>query len=266
MDRRGFIKQGIRSAALLAAGTAMAQGEEQAGTPTAKEGMLPRRPYGDKGIELSVIGFGGIVVMKVDQTHADRVVAEAVERLGLDYVVLTSVNRDDLADGGAGVFADSLSALRALKPHIGVEFLTPDFHRCQDEAVARIASALAPRAISSHPGLVWGHNVETVPRLYRRARKLKGIKKVFIASGLRYDLAVRSPEYVKELVQHHVGGYLKIAPEHTEQGPLSKMMKPGIGTYDKFKEMFDKYSKQAGKEQYLIPYFISAHPGTTARD
>lgn len=103
-------------------------------------------------------------------------------------------------------------------------------------------------------------------KLYRRARALPGIKKIFIASGLRYDLAVESPEYVKELVTHHVGGYLKIAPEHTEQGPLSKMMKPGIGTYDRFKAMFDKYSKEAGKEQYLIPYFIAAHPGTTDQD
>ncbi len=102
--------------------------------------------------------------------------------------------------------------------------------------------------------------------LYRRARQLKGIKKVNVASGLRYDLAVESPEYIQELVTHHVGGYLKIAPEHTEQNVLSKMMKPGIGTYDKFKELFDKYSKQAGKEQYLIPYFISAHPGTTDAD
>jgi uncharacterized radical SAM protein YgiQ len=103
-------------------------------------------------------------------------------------------------------------------------------------------------------------------RLYRRARALPGIKKIFIASGLRYDLAVKSPEYVKELVTHHVGGYLKIAPEHTETGPLSLMMKPGIGTYDRFKQMFDKYSKEAGKEQYLIPYFIAAHPGTTDED
>jgi hypothetical protein len=77
---------------------------------------------------------------------------------------------------------------------------------------------------------------------------------------------VLNPEYVKELVQHHVGGYLKIAPEHTEKGPLSKMMKPGIGTYDRFKQMFDRFSKEAGKEQYLIPYFIAAHPGTTEYD
>src|SRR5207244_9371261 len=98
------------------------------------------------------------------------------------------------------------------------------------------------------------------------ARELPGVKKILIASGLRYDLAVESPEYVKELVTHHVGGYLKIAPEHTEEGPLNQMMKPGIGSYDKFKRMFEKYSKEAGKEQYLIPYFIAAHPGTTDED
>ena len=89
---------------------------------------------------------------------------------------------------------------------------------------------------------------------------------MLIASGLRYDLAIEDPEYVRELVTHHVGGYLKIAPEHTENGPLSKMMKPGMGNYDKFKKLFEKFSKEAGKEQYLIPYFIAAHPGTTDED
>jgi uncharacterized radical SAM protein YgiQ len=103
-------------------------------------------------------------------------------------------------------------------------------------------------------------------RLYRKARELPGIKRVFIASGLRYDLAVRSPEYVTELARHHVGGYLKIAPEHTEDGPLDHMMKPGIGTYARFKELFDRASAEAGKEQYLIPYFIAGHPGTTDED
>lgn len=102
--------------------------------------------------------------------------------------------------------------------------------------------------------------------LYRKAREVEGVKKVLIASGVRYDLAIEDPNYVKELVTHHVGGYLKIAPEHTEDGPLSKMMKPGMGTYDRFKELFEKYSKEAGKKQYLIPYFISAHPGTTDLD
>ena len=89
---------------------------------------------------------------------------------------------------------------------------------------------------------------------------------MLIGSGLRYDLAVRSPEYIKELVTHHVGGYLKIAPEQTEERPLSKMMKPGIGSYDRFKQLFDRFSREAGKEQYLIPYFIAAHPGTTDED
>jgi uncharacterized radical SAM protein YgiQ len=102
--------------------------------------------------------------------------------------------------------------------------------------------------------------------LYRKARTVPGVKRVLIASGLRYDLAVRSPDYIRELATHHVGGYLKIAPEHTESGPLSKMMKPGIGTYDRFKELFDRFSREAGKEQYLIPYFIAAHPGTSDGD
>ncbi|MEZ5500789.1 MAG: YgiQ family radical SAM protein [Steroidobacteraceae bacterium] len=102
--------------------------------------------------------------------------------------------------------------------------------------------------------------------LYRKARAVPGVKKVLVASGVRYDLAAESPQYVRELAQHHVGGYLKIAPEAIGEGPLSKMMKPGIGTYYRFKELFDKYSAAAGKKQYLIPYFIAAHPGTTDED
>jgi uncharacterized radical SAM protein YgiQ len=135
---------------------------------------------------------------------------------------------------------------------------------CKDEkteSVCRRLSCVYPRICKNlntdHSALI---------HLYRRARELPGVKKVLIASGLRYDLAVESPEYVRELVTHHVGGYLKIAPEHTEAGPLSKMMKPGMGSYDRFKAMFDKYSQEAGKEQYLIPYFIAAHPGTSDED
>jgi len=102
--------------------------------------------------------------------------------------------------------------------------------------------------------------------LYRKARSLPGVKKVSIASGVRYDLAVESPEYVRELVTHHTGGYLKIAPEALTEGPLSKMMKPGMDTYYRFKALFDRYSEAAGKKQYLIPYFIAAHPGTSDED
>ncbi|MDR2852945.1 MAG: YgiQ family radical SAM protein [Burkholderiaceae bacterium] len=117
--------------------------------------------------------------------------------------------------------------------------------------------AICPNMSTDHGALI---------RLYRQARALKGIKKILIGSGVRYDLAVHSPEYVKELVQHHVGGYLKIAPEHTEPGPLAKMMKPGIASYDRFKSLFEKFNAEAGKQQYLIPYFIAAHPGTSDED
>ncbi len=135
---------------------------------------------------------------------------------------------------------------------------------CKDpkiEAACRLPSCvfpdICPNLNTSHDDLI---------RLYRKVREVKGVKKVMVASGVRYDLAVTSPEYIKELVTHHVGGYLKIAPEHTERGPLDKMMKPGIGTYDRFKEMFEEAAKQAGKKYYLIPYFIAAHPGTTDED
>ena len=129
------------------------------------------------------------------------------------------------------------------------------------EANCRLPSCVYPDVCSNlnteHSSLI---------QLYKTARELPGIKKVLIASGLRYDLAIKSPEYVEELVTHHVGGYLKIAPEHTERGPLDKMMKPGIGAYDEFKAMFEKFTKKAGKQQFLIPYFIAAHPGTTDDD
>jgi len=143
---------------------------------------------------------------------------------------------------------------------------TANMYRIACKSPAIEAACRKPSCV--HPGIC--ENLDTdhsaLVGLYRRARALPGVKKILIGSGLRYDLAVRSPEYVKELVTHHVGGYLKIAPEHTEAGPLSKMMKPGIGSYERFRQMFEKYSKEAGKEQYLIPYFIAAHPGTTDAD
>jgi uncharacterized radical SAM protein YgiQ len=129
------------------------------------------------------------------------------------------------------------------------------------EAACRRPSCVFPKVC---PNLDTNH--KPLIRLYRKAREIEGVKKVLIASGVRYDLAIESPDYVKELAQHHTGGYLKIAPEAISDGPLSKMMKPGIGTYHRFKELFDRYSKEAGKEQYLIPYFIAAHPGTTDKD
>ncbi|MBR7745315.1 YgiQ family radical SAM protein [Undibacterium sp. BYS107W] len=135
---------------------------------------------------------------------------------------------------------------------------------CKDKKIEESCRRLS----CVYPGICSNLNTDhsKLISLYRKARAIPGVKKILISSGLRYDLAVRSPEYVKELVTHHVGGLLKIAPEHTESNTLSKMMKPGIGAYDEFKAMFHKYSKEAGKEQYLIPYFIAAHPGTTDED
>ena len=133
---------------------------------------------------------------------------------------------------------------------------------------SRAIESACRRPSCVYPGVCPNLDTNHTPliELYRKARALPGIKKILIASGVRYDLAIESPEYVKELAQHHTGGYLKIAPEAIGEGPLSKMMKPGVGTYYKFKELFDKYSNEAGKEQYLIPYFIAAHPGTTDED
>ncbi len=135
---------------------------------------------------------------------------------------------------------------------------------CKDPKI----EAACRRPSCVFPGICENLNTNHQPliELYRKARAVPGVKKVSIASGVRYDLAAESPEYVKELARHHTGGYLKIAPEHTEEGPLSKMLKPGIETYEKFKQLFDQASREAGKEQYVIPYFIAAHPGTTDRD
>ncbi len=135
---------------------------------------------------------------------------------------------------------------------------------CKDDAIQASCRRLSCVYPSVCKNLKTDHSETT--SLYRKARKIKGIKRVMVASGLRYDLAVKDPEYVKELVTHHVGGYLKIAPEHSEEGVLSKMMKPGMGSYDEFKRMFEQFSKEAGKKQYLIPYFIAAHPGSENED
>ena len=129
------------------------------------------------------------------------------------------------------------------------------------ESACRLPSCVYPTIC---PNLNTDHT--SLIKLYRKARALPGIKKVLVASGVRYDLAATSPEYVRELASHHVGGYLKIAPEHTEEGPLSKMLKPGIASFEKFKRLFNEASEKAGKKQYLIPYFIASHPGTTDRD
>ena len=192
--------------------------------------------------------FGGCTFCSITE-HEGRIIQSRSEQSILNEVE----NIRDMTPGFTGVISD-----------LGGP--TANMYRlnCKDKKVeetCRRPSCVYP---SICVNLETDHSHTT--QLYRKTRELEGIKKVVVASGLRYDLAVKDPEYVRELVTHHVGGYLKIAPEHSEDGPLTKMMKPGMDSYYEFKELFERYSKEAGKKQYLIPYFISAHPGSTNKD
>ena len=192
--------------------------------------------------------FGGCTFCSITE-HEGRIIQSRSE----DSVIREIEEMRDKVKGFTGIVSD-LGGPTANMYRLGCK--SPEI-----EAACRKPSCV-------YPGICQNLKTDHDPliRMYRRARALPGVKKILIGSGLRYDLAVQSPEYVKELVSHHVGGYLKIAPEHTEGGPLSKMMKPGIGTYDRFKQMFEAASAAAGKKQYLIPYFIAAHPGTSDED
>jgi len=192
--------------------------------------------------------FGGCTFCSITE-HEGRIIQSRSE----DSVIREIETIRDQVPGFTGVVSD-----------LGGP--TANMYRLHCKSAAVESACRRPSCV--YPGICPNLNTDHAPliNLYRRARALKGVKKVLIASGVRYDLAVESPEYVKELATHHTGGYLKIAPEALAEGPLSKMMKPGVGAYYKFKEQFEKYSKAAGKEQYLIPYFIAAHPGTRDSD
>jgi uncharacterized radical SAM protein YgiQ len=192
--------------------------------------------------------FGGCTFCSITE-HEGRIIQSRSE----DSVIREIETIRDDVKGFTGVISD-----------LGGP--TANMYRLHCKSTAVESACRRPSCV--FPGICPNLNTDHAPliNLYRRARALPGIKKVLIASGVRYDLAIESPQYVKELATHHTGGYLKIAPEAIGEGPLSKMMKPGVGSYYRFKELFDKYSKEAGKEQYLIPYFIAAHPGTRDLD
>ncbi len=192
--------------------------------------------------------FGGCTFCSITE-HEGRIIQSRSE----DSVIREIETIRDTVPGFTGVVSD-----------LGGP--TANMYRLHCKSAAVESACRRPSCV--FPGVCPNLNTDHAPliRLYRRARSLKGVKKVLIASGVRYDLAIESPEYVQELATHHTGGYLKIAPEAISEGPLSKMMKPGVGAYYRFKELFDKYSRAAGKEQYLIPYFIAAHPGTRDAD
>ena len=192
--------------------------------------------------------FGGCTFCSITE-HEGRIIQSRSE----ESIIQEVEDIRDKVKGFTGVISD-LGGPTANMYRLGCR--SPEI-----EAACRKPSCVYPGICQN---LTTNH--DPLIQIYRRARSLRGIKKILIGSGLRYDLADKSPEYVKQRVQHHVGGYLKIAPEHTEGGPLSKMMKPGIGTYDRFKQLFDQFSAEAGKKQFLIPYFIAAHPGTSDED
>ena len=192
--------------------------------------------------------FGGCTFCSITE-HEGRIIQSRSE----DSIIREIETIRDQVSGFTGVISD-----------LGGP--TANMYRLHCKSAAIESACRRPSCV--FPGVCPNLNTDHAPliNLYRRARALKGIKKVLIASGVRYDLAIESPDYVRELATHHTGGYLKIAPEAIGDGPLSKMMKPGVGAYYRFKQLFDKYSKEAGKEQYLIPYFIAAHPGTRDQD
>jgi uncharacterized radical SAM protein YgiQ len=192
--------------------------------------------------------FGGCTFCSITE-HEGRIIQSRSE----DSIIREIEEMRDKTPGFTGIVSD-----------LGGPTANMYRLKCKDEKIESSCRRLSCVYPDICENLGTDHN--PLISLYRRARSIKGVKKVLVSSGLRYDLAVRSPDYIKELVTHHVGGYLKIAPEHTEEGPLSKMMKPGMGAYDRFKQLFDRFSREAGKEQYLIPYFIAAHPGTTDED
>jgi len=192
--------------------------------------------------------FGGCSFCSITE-HEGRIIQSRSE----DSIVKEIEKIRDKTEGFTGVISD-----------IGGP--TANMYRiaCKDKET----EAMCRRPACVYPDICKNldTNHDALIALYRRVRAVPGVKKVMVASGVRYDLAVKSPAYIKELVEHHVGGYLKIAPEHTEDGPLSKMMKPGIGSYDRFKQLFDAAARAAKKDYFLIPYFIAAHPGTTDAD
>ena len=192
--------------------------------------------------------FGGCTFCSITE-HEGRIIQSRSE----DSVIREVETIRDTVPGFTGVISD-----------LGGP--TANMYRLHCKSPAVESACRRPSCV--FPGVCPNLDTDHAPliHLYRRARALPGVKKVLIASGVRYDLAIESPEYVKELATHHTGGYLKIAPEAISDGPLSKMMKPGAGAYYEFKELFDRYSREAGKEQYLIPYFIAAHPGTSDQD
>jgi uncharacterized radical SAM protein YgiQ len=188
--------------------------------------------------------FGGCSFCSITE-HEGRVIQSRSQDS-----VLREVRALRRMDGFAGVISD-----------VGGPTANMYQMKCKDERIEKACRRLS----CVHPGvcenLVTDHR--PLVELLSKIRKEKGVKKAFIASGVRYDLAERSPEFVDVLAEHHTGGQLSVAPEHVDEDVLDKMKKPGAESYERFAEMFDCASQKTGKEQHLVPYYISGHPGST---
>ncbi len=191
--------------------------------------------------------FGGCTFCSITE-HEGRIIQSRSEAS-----VLREVRQLSRMDGFSGVLTD-----------LGGPTANMYKMHCKDE---RIESACR-RLSCVHPGVCENLVTDHSPllSLMKAVREEKGIKRVFIASGVRYDLAERSPEFVRELAKHHTGGQLSVAPEHSNDNVLEKMKKPSIRSYERFAQMFCNASEEAGKEQFLVPYFITGHPGSTLKD
>ena len=191
--------------------------------------------------------FGGCTFCSITE-HEGRIIQSRSEES-----VLREVRQLSRMDGFSGVLTD-----------LGGPTANMYKMACKDDKI----EASCRRLSCVHPGICENLVTDHAPliQLMKKVRSEKGIKRVFIASGVRYDLAERSPEFIEELAKHHTGGQLSVAPEHNESGVLDKMKKPGIASYERFAAAFCQASEKAGKEQYLVPYFISGHPGSTLAD
>jgi uncharacterized radical SAM protein YgiQ len=188
--------------------------------------------------------FGGCTFCSITE-HEGRVIQSRSAES-----VLREVRALRRMDGFSGVISD-----------VGGPTANMYQMRCKDPDIERACRRLS----CVHPGICENLGTDHAPlvSLLRRVREEPGVKKVFLASGVRYDLAERSPEFVRELAHHHTGGQLSVAPEHSKDEVLDKMKKPSVSSYERFAEQFACASESAGKDQYLVPYFISGHPGST---
>lgn len=188
--------------------------------------------------------FGGCSFCSITE-HEGRVIQSRSEAS-----VLREIRELRRMDGFSGVITD-----------VGGPTANMYQMTCKDPAIEKACRRLS----CVHPGVCENLVTDHTPlvSLLRKVRKEKGVKRAFIASGVRYDLAERSPEFVEELAAHHTGGQLSVAPEHVDDDVLDKMKKPGAESYERFAEMFACSSDKANKEQHLVPYYISGHPGST---